>query len=37
MSSDGIPGPDSEVALRVKAMESLLLEKAWSKAAPSMR
>jgi len=27
MSSNGIPGPDSEVALRVKAMESLLLEK----------
>ena len=27
MSSDGIPGPDSETALRVKALESLLLEK----------
>ncbi|MDP7546244.1 MAG: nitrile hydratase subunit alpha [Alphaproteobacteria bacterium] len=27
MSSNGIPGPDSETALRVKAMESLLLEK----------
>ena len=27
MSSDGIPGPDSEIALRVKALESLLLEK----------
>ena len=27
MSSNSIPGPDSEVALRVKAMESLLLEK----------
>ncbi len=27
MSSDGIPGPDSEIALRVKAIESLLLEK----------
>ncbi len=27
MSSDGIPGPNSETALRVKALESLLLEK----------
>jgi nitrile hydratase len=27
MSSDDIPGPDSETALRVKALESLLLEK----------
>jgi len=27
MSSDGIPGLDSETALRVKALESLLLEK----------
>ena len=27
MSSDGIPGRDSETALRVKALESLLLEK----------
>ncbi len=27
MSSDCIPGPDSETALRVKALESLLLEK----------
>lgn len=27
MTSDGIPGPDSETALRVKALESLLLEK----------
>ncbi len=27
MSSDGIPGPGSEIALRVKAIESLLLEK----------
>ncbi len=27
MSSDGVPGPDSETALRVKALESLLLEK----------
>jgi nitrile hydratase len=27
MSSDGIPGPDSETALRVRALESLLLEK----------
>lgn len=27
MSANGIPGPDSDVALRVKAMESLLLEK----------
>ena len=27
MSSDGIPGPDSETALRIKALESLLLEK----------
>ncbi len=27
MSSGGIPGPDSETALRVKALESLLLEK----------
>jgi nitrile hydratase len=27
MSSNGIPGPDSETALRVKALESLLLEK----------
>ena len=27
MSSDGIPGPDSDIALRVKALESLLLEK----------
>ena len=27
MSSDAIPGPDSETALRVKALESLLLEK----------
>jgi len=27
MASDDIPGPDSETALRVKALESLLLEK----------
>lgn len=27
MTSDDIPGPDSETALRVKALESLLLEK----------
>ena len=27
MSSDGIPGSDSKTALRVKALESLLLEK----------
>ncbi len=27
MSSDGIPGPNSETALRVKALESLLFEK----------
>jgi nitrile hydratase subunit alpha len=27
MSSDGIPGPDSETALRVQALESILLEK----------
>jgi nitrile hydratase subunit alpha len=27
MSSDGIPGPASDTALRVKALESLLLEK----------
>ncbi len=27
MSADGIAGPDSETALRVRALESLLLEK----------